>query len=248
MKTRATIHWLVGIAGGLLLAVPALFSAGGPIDPPPVNPPSRGEDSRCQFLLEETENLLEECEASNVTFPGDGWPQDAYPSGGVPLSYTDNLDGTFTDDNTGLMWEIKLAEDDPLCEFGEQVYRNVHCVQNRYTWSLIAGYPDGTAFVEFLNELNGSQFAGYDDWRLPTVKELQSLLDCSESWPAVQAPDPDKQITGLPGATKADVAYWSSTSVSDGDIYAWWVRFAWGQTAYYFKDEPLPVRAVRGGW
>lgn len=25
------------------------------------------------------------------------------------MSYTDNLDGTFTDDNTGLMWEIKTG-------------------------------------------------------------------------------------------------------------------------------------------
>jgi hypothetical protein len=251
MKTRTTIHWLAGLADVLLLAVPALVWAGGPIDPPPVNPPSRGEDSRCQFLLEETENLLEQCEASNVTFPGDGWPQDAYPSGGIPLSYTDNLDGTFTDDNTGLMWEAKLAEHDPLCDFDEQVDRNVRCVQNRYSWAKDLYPPfalDGTAQTGFLDVLNGVQFAGHDDWRLPTAKELQSLVDYSRLDP--EEPDVPAVSPELPGATASDY-YWSSTAYADFRGIAWYVGFDNGNVNYgggKARTYDLHVRAVRGGW
>ncbi|WP_207655781.1 Lcl C-terminal domain-containing protein [Vallitalea okinawensis] len=59
-------------------------------------------------------------------------------------SYTDNGDGTVTDNVTGLMWQ-----QDP----GEKI-----------TWE------------EAVNNLEDFQLAGYDDWRLPTIKELYSLV------------------------------------------------------------------------
>lgn len=65
-------------------------------------------------------------------------------------SYTDNGDGTVTDNVTGLMWE-----QDP----GEKL-----------TW------PEA---VEKLDELNKSNYLGYSDWRIPTMKELYSLVDFS---------------------------------------------------------------------
>ncbi len=198
--------------------------------------------------LEACEAELASCqEQPGITFPGDGWPEDAYPSGGAPLSYTDNGD-TFTDDNTGLMWEIKLAADGSLCDFEEQVDRNVHCVQNRYTWTADVEEPswafDGTAKTEFLALLNDAQFAGHDDWRLPTVKELQSLVDYGAYSPAAS----------FPGETAIDfeldssgVYYWSSTSTVDVH-YAWDVSGSVGNVLSHVKVNAYHVRAVRGGW
>jgi hypothetical protein len=69
--------------------------------------------------------------------------QDATYSTNEP-GYTNNGDGTITDNNTGLMWQK-----DP----GEKMT-----------------YP------EALDGAKSFDLAGYTDWRLPTVKELYSLI------------------------------------------------------------------------
>src|SRR3972149_9339876 len=69
-------------------------------------------------------------------FPGDG------AGDGPALSYTDNGDGTFTDNNTKFMWEIKDQSG------------GVHDVDNTYTWTDTVDAdntdPDGTLFTVFL--------------------------------------------------------------------------------------------------
>src|SRR6266581_3910138 len=75
--------------------------------------------------------------AQPAVFPGDG-------VNGPALRYTDHRDGTFTDDNTKLIWEMK---DDA---------GGIHDVNNTYTWSLNEPNPDGTLFTEFLDTLNNT--------------------------------------------------------------------------------------------
>jgi len=64
--------------------------------------------------------------AGGEDFPGDGVV-------GPPLRYKDKGKGTITDLNTRLIWEQKLAEDDPACRAEDQEHRSVHCVNNTYT-------------------------------------------------------------------------------------------------------------------
>jgi len=67
----------------------------------------------------------------------------------VENEFEDNEDGTISDHATGLMWQ-KGGSD-------------------RYI-----SYEGALAYVE---ELNRQTFAGHDDWRLPTIDELTSLLE-----------------------------------------------------------------------
>jgi hypothetical protein len=70
------------------------------------------------------------------------------PHGSFVNSFVDNNDGTVTDKAAGLMWQ-KSGSSSSLDIKGA----------NRY-----------------VKQLNEQQFAGYSDWRMPTVEELASLL------------------------------------------------------------------------
>ena len=100
----------------------------------------------------------------------------------------DKGDGTITDRATGLMW----AQDDSGAA---------------YNW------PEALAWVE---QQNAAHYLGYDDWRLPNAKELQSIVDYSRSPDTTgsAAIDPlfhTSRITNEAG--QADYpAYWSSTT------------------------------------
>jgi hypothetical protein len=87
---------------------------------------------------------------------------------GVARSYTDNGDGTITDNKTGLMWE-KKDQSGPS---------GIHDVHYTYTWSgpsYGSSYiMDGTITSTFLAALNGgSGFAGHTDWRIPNRFEAR---------------------------------------------------------------------------
>ncbi len=69
--------------------------------------------------------------------------QDASYTGYAP-SYTDNGDGTITDNVTRLMWEKAM---------GEKI-----------------------TFAEAFQKANQCMLAGYNDWRVPSIKELYSLI------------------------------------------------------------------------
>jgi hypothetical protein len=184
---------------------------------------------------------------------GSGWlasgQTSAYGAGsdgdlqaGVPRSFTDNGDGTITDNETGLMWEKKSDDG------------SVHDKDNVYTWAL-EDWPytmSGTMVTTFLAALNGgSGFAGYTDWRIPNVYELQSLVNFEHPgvFPAFTAFQ--NSCTGgcaVPtcSCTLRDL-YYSSTTIATDPDYAWVVNFFTGGTHNAHKTAGGFVRAVRSG-
>jgi uncharacterized repeat protein (TIGR02543 family) len=90
-----------------------------------------------------------------------------------------------------------------------------------FTWQEALAYAEGT------------ETAGYDDWRLPNQNELQTLVDFTSFDPAI------------PGAGW----YWSSTTYADVTRYAWLVDFGPPGCGgrYTYKGDSNYARSVRGG-
>ena len=84
-------------------------------------------------------SALMDCPDEGESFFG----QDAQYAGNKP-NYTDNGDGTITDNVTGLMWEKSMGEK--------------------------------MSFAEAFEKAESSTLGGYSDWRVPTIKELYSLI------------------------------------------------------------------------
>lgn len=113
-------------------------------------------------------------------------------------SFIDTGDGTIADTATGLMW-TKLDSGD----------------------AALAGSRDGAmSWQEALQFAEGSTYAGYDDWRLPNAKELQSLVDYTRSPDATgsAAIDPVFETTSVTNAAgeKDWPEFWTSTSFEPG--------------------------------
>jgi len=169
-----------------------------------------GTSPVCVIKMKEPTNVTALFDGGPVVYSyrvvGDGWT-------GAPLQLTDNGDGTFTDENTGLMWEIKLPPDDPACVAVDQIVRDVHCSNNEYSWAQFADGEEfnGTVKTEFLDMLNSGTFAGYTDWRLPTTKEVVSLADYRHMNNPVA---PTNYIPGWPVGLS-----WTSTTQEDPYAY-----------------------------
>jgi hypothetical protein len=159
-----------------------------------------------------------------------GTLQDGALQAGVARGYTDNGNGTVTDVETGLTWE-KLSDDG-----------SIHDKDTTYTWA--------DAFAVKIAMLNATSFAGHDDWRVPNVNEIKSLVDYGAVSPAVTAPLDQACAPGCTvltcSCTQSD-AYWTSTSFQAAPLAAWIHEFNSGFLGVLGKTDPAHVRAVRGG-
>lgn len=88
-------------------------------------------------------------------------------------------------------------------------------------------------------------FAGFDDWRLPNVNELLSIVDYGRAFPAI-----DPAVFEIPGGeitVERPLVFWSSTSSHLVPKSAWTVNFEEGSHEHLVKGSLRSVRAVRGG-
>lgn len=160
---------------------------------------------------------------------------EAQGRGGSPASsgerFIDNGNETITDTQTGLMWEKKTT----ALGSGQNV-GDVRDVDNTYTWDAAMG--------DWLDRLNGrlianatdGSFAGYTDWRLPTLAELQTLVDTS-------VPSRINPIFGPNGPL-----YWSASRRALGpSTIPWYTLFGAEIPVNVGRPLALHARAVRGG-
>jgi len=170
--------------------------------------------------------------------PGeDFYGQDAQYAG-EPQSYTLLQGGIMVQDNvTGLIWESKTDDG------------SVHDKDNGYTWydsnretnGGEAGTPgNGTDTEDFINTLNSANFGGFSDWRLPTIKELSSILDRDAT------SEPGINTYFFPHAIRGYYCT-SETYVRDSNLIWTIVISMWGAGQDVEpKSSEFLVRAVRG--
>lgn len=176
--------------------------------------------------------------------------QDAQYAGNAP-SYTKSSDGlTVTDNVTGLMWQQSPDTN------GDGVIN----LADKMTWDEVQTYPA---------TLNTKKFAGYEDWRLPTIKEVYSLILFVGTDPNPMASDATGEVPFLDtdyfsfaygnpaeGERIIDSQYASSTlyvsKTMGGDDTLFGVNFADGRIKGYGLHMPdgsvkkFVVQCVRG--
>lgn len=138
-----------------------------------------------------------------------------------PLSYTDNGNGTVTDNNTGLVWQQQ--DDGP-----------------GYNWYVASGIYDATQNPESMDVCGSLDLGGATDWRLPTKKELMSIVDY-----AIPFPGPTNNTAYFQNRRGSND--WSSTTVAGDPDSAMHVNFEIGGVYSDYKFYGLSVRCVRGG-
>ena len=162
-------------------------------------------------------------EGAEISCPAEGeafYGQDAqYSSNG--FSFTDNGNGTVTDNVTSLMWQ--------------QTPDSGH-----FSWQ------------EAADTCETLELADYDDWRLPSLKELFSISDFSQGWPYLDMTYFDLADSG---AVDKDEQYWANNyyvgvTVEGGSSAAFGVNHATGHIKAYPAQVGGPmgkrVRCARG--
>ena len=131
-----------------------------------------------------------------------------------------NGNGTVTDTTTGLVWD--------QCSYG---LTGAACDGGAL---LESDWPTALTTAVSANAVN---YKGFNDWRMPNVKELQSIQNFEASNPVIDS---------IAFPATASVPYWSS-SVSALDRTLWWVvDFGLG-AVYADRGSTYKVRLVRSG-
>lgn len=190
--------------------------------------------------------------------------------------YADNRDGTIANLSTGRMWEKKIALD------GTPDGANLNDADNCYPWAgrCAAGgeacrvdadcgdngpcratdcqsAPDqGLTALKWVEKLNATGYAGHRDWRLPSSRELSSIVNpLEEQEPAATA----AFIGASCGATCRDLRdpacsctqpglYWAAPSAGPNPDESWMAFFYCNGNLFLdLETNRFFVRAIRGG-
>ena len=137
--------------------------------------------------------------------------------------FTDIGDGTVADNLTGLIW----AQDASTPEFVGAVST---CIAGTKTWQ---------GALDYVACLNTENYLGYNDWILPNVVELKSLVDAKSSGLPLSG--------GHPFVGVQSTFYWSSSTNSGNSGQAWIVNMSEGDVGSRSKTNVSYIWPVREG-
>ncbi|NVK25649.1 MAG: DUF1566 domain-containing protein [Gammaproteobacteria bacterium] len=131
--------------------------------------------------------------------------------------FKSNGDGTVIDNKTGLMWMV--------CSLGQT-----------WTGEGCSGTAATLNWQDALAQANDATYSGFDDWYLPNIKELSSIVEDSCYDPSVNV----ELFAGI-----ESYGYWSSTPNVKSKSNAFYIEFKDGYLFPQSKDFPFHVRLVR---
>ena len=146
------------------------------------------------------------------------------------------------DNKSGLVWEVK-ADDESLRHYtGTFSWYDPKAISSRdkgrrdkgSCHPSLRGQCDTAGYIIAMNE---QQLCGKDNWRLPTVAELKTLLEMR-----LAPPGPLVAPATLPNTRRS--GYWTGDQGPPHSGTAWAVSFADGQAAMYQKSSAFYLRLV----
>ena len=176
------------------------------------------------------------------------------------IEFEDDIQA-WIDNDTGLMWEIKTKESlQYLYVWNQENYRSKEFLE-RYD-SQVETIIDASAvdIFSYTKKLNNIKYAGYNDWRVPTIDELFTILTHEKINDSCLKPPLSKNNTIH---TMKNLFFWSSSSVADKHTnvgtnwnvffekrYAWSIdvtsNFTDSCYGYSDKNSLKYIRCVRG--
>jgi len=137
----------------------------------------------------------------------------------VSPSFTDNTDGTVLDNSTGLMWK--------------------KCSEGQSGGDCLGGSATTKTWTQALTTCEADTTASFTDWRLPNIRELNSIVRYNVVNPCIDQ-------TSFPNTQTS--SYWSSTTYANSSTNALTTAFSTvGASSPFNKVNPDYVRCVRGG-
>lgn len=144
------------------------------------------------------------------------------------------------DNVTGLMWEVKT---------NSGIHNNADTYAHGDATPTSSGTCSNNAAIcntdSFVDAVNTATLCGYDDWRLPTPRELLGLFNYNK-WATTHI---DK--TFFPNTrdirSNRPTLFWSvSPYAPDPTMFAWGVVFETSDVTHFSRNDDFQVRLVRG--
>lgn len=151
---------------------------------------------------------------------GEGEAEEAKPCLGKTLKskFTVNTNGTVTDKKAKLMWmQCSIGQSGADCSGAGETFTYEHSLQQ----------------AKIVNETG---FANFKDWRVPSLKELTSMVDVTCGQPVLNT-------TAFPNVPKG--WFWTSSPHNSNTYYAWMVYFEHAKHHTDVKYGTNYVRLVR---
>lgn len=101
-------------------------------------------------------------------------PEASPPEKTIGEWFVDNEDGTVTDQRTGIQWM--------RCDIG-QTWTGRGCRDTPRGEKNSFGFTKDGGFYDARDNVRELNFAGHDDWRLPSYRQLKTIVYCSSGRP-----------------------------------------------------------------